>query len=40
MVLNHVKKSDNLHYNNVGRCFDGTIVPLYDGPMFILIAWE
>ena len=33
-------KSDNLHYNTVGRWVDETIVLLSDGPMFILIDWE
>ena len=33
-------KSDNIQYNMVGPSDNGTIVPLSDGPMFILIDWE
>ena len=37
--LNHIK-SVNLRYITVGRLDDDMIVPLSDGPMFILINWE
>ena len=33
-------KYNNLQYNTVGRWSDGMIIPLSDGPMFILIDWE
>jgi hypothetical protein len=33
-------KSVNLQYNTVERRDDETIIPLSDGPMFILIGWE
>ena len=44
VIVNHKRednqKSDNLKFNTVGRCVNGTIVLKSDGPMFILIDWE
>ena len=40
VILLAKQKSDNLQFNAVGQWVDRTIVPLSDGPMFILIDWE
>ena len=33
-------KTDNLQYNTVEQWDDSMIVPLADGPIFILIDWN